>query len=105
MSKLGERAVVLGASMAGLVAARVLSEFYRTVTLVERDMLPDNAAQRRGVPQGRHVYGLFSGGSSRLRSRAGMVGNDDPFVRSPTALSFTPISVRDCAPRNRPAQG
>jgi hypothetical protein len=53
MNKLGERAVVLGASMAGLLAARVLSEFYGTVTLVERDGSPDAPAQRRGVPQGR----------------------------------------------------
>jgi len=66
MSKLGERAVVLGASMAGLLAARVLSKFYCTVTLVERDELPDAPAQRRGVPQGRHVHALFSGGSLAL---------------------------------------
>ena len=38
--------------MAGLLAARVLSEFYGTVTLVERDGSPDAPAQRRGVPQG-----------------------------------------------------
>jgi 2-polyprenyl-6-methoxyphenol hydroxylase-like FAD-dependent oxidoreductase len=66
VSKLGEQAVVLGAGMAGLLAARVLSEFYGTVTLVERDVLPDGAAQRRGVPQGRHVHALFSGGSHVL---------------------------------------
>jgi hypothetical protein len=39
--------------MAGLLAARVLSDFYEAVTLVERDRLPDGAEQRRGVPQGR----------------------------------------------------
>ena len=59
MNKLGERAVVLGASMAGLLAARVLSEFYGTVTLVERDVLPEAAAHRRGVPQGRHMHALL----------------------------------------------
>jgi len=64
--KLGERAVVLGASMAGLLAARVLSEFYETVTLVERDVLPEAVAQRRGVPQGRHMHALQSGGSHAL---------------------------------------
>lgn len=52
--------------MAGLLAARVLSEFYENVTLVERDRLPDVPAQRRGVPQGRHVHGLFCGGSQEL---------------------------------------
>ena len=33
---LGERAVVLGASMGGLLAARVLADFFRTVTVIER---------------------------------------------------------------------
>lgn len=66
MSKLGERAVVCGAGMGGLFAARVLSEFYGTVTLVERDQLSDNADQRRGVPQGRHFHSLLSRGSKEL---------------------------------------
>lgn len=51
MSALGERAVVFGTGMAGLIAARVVSEFYGAVTVVERDVLPDGCAQRRGVPQ------------------------------------------------------
>ncbi len=58
--KIGEHAVVLGASMAGLLAARVLSDFYRTVTLVERDVLPDDPVNRRGVPQGRQPHILLS---------------------------------------------
>jgi len=66
MSALGDRAVVLGAGMAGLLAARVLSEFYGTVTLVERDVLPDAPAQRRGVPHGRHLHALSSSGSHAL---------------------------------------
>ena len=55
----GAHAVVLGASMAGLLAARVLAEFYESVTVVERDELPDAAANRKGVPQGRHAHGLL----------------------------------------------
>jgi glycine/D-amino acid oxidase-like deaminating enzyme len=43
-------AVVLGAGMAGLITARVLSEAYDTVTVVDRDPLPDAAVPRRGVP-------------------------------------------------------
>lgn len=61
-----EGAVVCGASMAGLLAARVLSEFYESVTVVERDVLPENAAQRRGVAPGRHLQMLLSPGSSYL---------------------------------------
>jgi 2-polyprenyl-6-methoxyphenol hydroxylase-like FAD-dependent oxidoreductase len=66
MSKLGQRAIVCGASMAGLLAARVLSDFYEAVTLVERDRLPDGPEQRRGVPQGRHLHALLSAGSKAL---------------------------------------
>src|SRR5690242_2360579 len=59
MPVLGERAIVLGASMAGLCAARVLADFFQTVTVVDRDELPDDPANRRGVPQGRHVHALL----------------------------------------------
>ncbi|MGC2655764.1 MAG: 2-polyprenyl-6-methoxyphenol hydroxylase-like oxidoreductase [Mycobacterium sp.] len=66
MAKLGEHAVVLGASMGGLFAARVLADFYDRVTIVERDVLPDEPANRRGVPQGRHVHALLGRGSQVL---------------------------------------
>jgi 2-polyprenyl-6-methoxyphenol hydroxylase-like FAD-dependent oxidoreductase len=66
MAKLGQHAVVLGASMGGLVAARVLADFYDRVTVVERDVLPHDAANRRGVPQGRHVHALLGRGSAVL---------------------------------------
>jgi 2-polyprenyl-6-methoxyphenol hydroxylase-like FAD-dependent oxidoreductase len=66
MPVLGERAVVLGASMGGLLAARVLVDFYRTVTVVERDVLPDDPANRRGVPQGWHFHGLLARGAQIL---------------------------------------
>lgn len=66
MPMLGERAVVLGASMGGLVAARVLADFFETVTVVERDALPDNAGVRRGVPQARHLHVLLLRGAQIL---------------------------------------
>ena len=66
VAKIGGHAVVLGASMSGLLAARVLSDFYRTVTIVERDVLPSGSAQRRGVPQGQHVHALWPLGSQIL---------------------------------------
>ena len=66
MSRLGERAIVLGASMGGLLTARVLADYFRTVTVVERDELPDDPANRRGVPQGRHVHTLLPGGARIL---------------------------------------
>ena len=66
MAVLGEHAVVLGASMSGLLAARALADSYRTVTVVERDVLPDDPANRRGVPQGRHVHALLARGAHIL---------------------------------------
>ncbi|MGW6290657.1 FAD-dependent oxidoreductase [Streptomyces sp. NPDC055107] len=58
----GERAVVLGAGMAGLFAARVLSDAYTTVTVVDRDTLTGPMEPRRGAPQGRQVHGLLARG-------------------------------------------
>ncbi len=55
-------AVVLGAGMAGLFAARVLSEQYARVTLIDRDPLPAGPGVRRGVPQARHVHGFQARG-------------------------------------------
>lgn len=57
-----ERGVVLGASMGGLLAARVLADACGQVTVVERDWLTGTGQDRRGVPQGRHAHGLLSSG-------------------------------------------
>jgi flavin-dependent dehydrogenase len=55
-------AVVLGSSMAGLLAARVLADHFERVTLVERDHLPDTPEYRVGVPQARHAHVLLTRG-------------------------------------------
>jgi flavin-dependent dehydrogenase len=57
-----EHAIVIGGSMAGLLAARVLSDHFERVTIVERDRFPDGAGARRGVPQGRHAHALLPRG-------------------------------------------
>jgi 2-polyprenyl-6-methoxyphenol hydroxylase-like FAD-dependent oxidoreductase len=62
----GQHAVVIGGSMAGLLATRVLSEHFAQVTLVERDRLPQRAEPRKGVPQGRHIHGLLIRGEQIL---------------------------------------
>jgi 2-polyprenyl-6-methoxyphenol hydroxylase-like FAD-dependent oxidoreductase len=59
-------AVVIGASMGGLLAARVLAGSYDRVTVLDRDHLPPVGAQRTGVPQGRHAHGLLARGRSAL---------------------------------------
>ena len=57
-----DHAVVVGSGMGGLLAARVLSESFGEVTVVERDAVPLDAKPRRGVPQGRHVHGFQARG-------------------------------------------
>lgn len=64
--RVGERAVVLGGSMAGLLAARVLADAYTEVVVIDRDRLIGVTTARRGVPQGRHVHGLLARGQQIL---------------------------------------
>jgi 2-polyprenyl-6-methoxyphenol hydroxylase-like FAD-dependent oxidoreductase len=58
----GEHAVVVGASIAGLLAARVLSDAYERVTIVERDRLPRVGEGRKAVPQGSHAHVMLASG-------------------------------------------
>jgi 2-polyprenyl-6-methoxyphenol hydroxylase-like FAD-dependent oxidoreductase len=55
-------AVVIGGSMAGLLAARVLVNHFTRVTIVERDVFPQAAEARSGVPQSKHLHGLLKRG-------------------------------------------
>jgi 2-polyprenyl-6-methoxyphenol hydroxylase-like FAD-dependent oxidoreductase len=59
-------AVVAGAGMAGLLAARVLSDCFEEVTLVERDSLSDTPVPRKGVPQANHIHNLHEAGRRTL---------------------------------------
>ncbi len=68
MGRNGEHAVVIGASIGGLCAARVLSDFFDRVTVYERDDLPAQPANRAAVPQGRHVHLLMARGAKELES-------------------------------------
>ncbi|WP_404384578.1 hypothetical protein LL946_02825 [Knoellia locipacati] len=65
-SLVGDRAVVLGASIAGLVATRALADLFAEVVVVERDELGVTGSPRRGVPQGRHIHGLMARGQEVL---------------------------------------
>lgn len=59
-------AVVVGGSIAGLLAAHVLTEHADRVTVVERDSFPSGPAARPGLPHGRHVHVLLEGGQIAL---------------------------------------
>ena len=58
----GDRAVVVGGSIAGLLAARVLADSFASVTIIETDKLPENPEVRRGVAQSTQPHVLFARG-------------------------------------------
>ncbi len=81
-----DRALVIGSSIAGLLAAQALSEAYDEVVVLDRDELPYGPVARRGVPQVRHAHGLLAGGreameellpglTADLAAAGGMVGD------------------------------
>lgn len=63
-----DHAVVIGGSMAGLLTARVLSDHFEQVTLIEADKPHDGPEPRKGVPQGRHTHAVLSGGAEIIDS-------------------------------------
>src|SRR5687768_11601695 len=66
MRRIGEHAVVIGGSIAGLLAARALTDAYERVTVLDRDTVPDGFDGRRAIPQGRHAHALLPHGQACL---------------------------------------
>jgi pimeloyl-ACP methyl ester carboxylesterase/2-polyprenyl-6-methoxyphenol hydroxylase-like FAD-dependent oxidoreductase len=89
----GEHAVVIGASVAGLLAARVLAEAFENVTVVERDSLPKGDANRRAVPQGHHAHALIAGGQRALEEL--LPGFRDELIEAgaPTMSRFNDVNI------------
>ncbi|HEX5717600.1 MAG TPA: 2-polyprenyl-6-methoxyphenol hydroxylase-like oxidoreductase, partial [Thermoanaerobaculia bacterium] len=56
------QALVIGGSIGGMVAARILTDHYDEVVLVERDYLPAGSENRPGVPHARHLHFLLKRG-------------------------------------------
>ena len=61
-------AVVIGASVAGLLAARALAECFERVTVLERETLPAGPEPRKGVPQGHHIHLLLRSGADAIET-------------------------------------
>ncbi|HEX5058877.1 MAG TPA: hypothetical protein VFV99_05925 [Kofleriaceae bacterium] len=81
-----ERAVVMGGSMAGLLAARVLAEYASEVVIVDRDQFPVQPEFRSGVPQARHAHALLrypgTEGERKFAHRLAYAYMDRLFIRS-----------------------
>jgi 2-polyprenyl-6-methoxyphenol hydroxylase-like FAD-dependent oxidoreductase len=106
---LGKLAVVIGGSIAGMTAARVLADYFDQVTVLERDVVELQPVVHKSVPQGNHLHALMLGGQQVLSSlypgftdrllRLGAVrfrfGLEAAFF-FPSGRAFTPTgSVRD----------
>jgi flavin-dependent dehydrogenase len=83
-----EHAVVIGGSLAGMLAARVLTGHFDRVTIVERDRFPETPDLRAGVPQGHHLHVLWSRGREIIeelfpRFQAEMRAAGAPEIRVP----------------------
>jgi 2-polyprenyl-6-methoxyphenol hydroxylase-like FAD-dependent oxidoreductase len=89
-----KHAVVIGASLGGMCAARVLSDVAERVTVYERDALPDGPANRTAVPQGRHVHLLMARGAQEFEALYpglldGMVADGVPVLENrPDCIHF-----------------
>ena len=62
MASIAKRCIVGGSGIAGLMAARVASDFFDEVILLDRDSIPDSPHTRDGVPQGSHFHAILPGG-------------------------------------------
>lgn len=100
---LGQRAVVLGASIAGLLAARALAGRFAEVLLLERDELPLGAIPRKGTPQAIHPHGLLAKGREVLESL--FPGFTESLVRQGAILSARPEHLLLVAGGRRFARG
>jgi 2-polyprenyl-6-methoxyphenol hydroxylase-like FAD-dependent oxidoreductase len=63
---IGRHAIVVGAGMGGLAAAKALSSSFETVTVLERDALASEPIARTGTPQARQIHVLLRGGLDAL---------------------------------------
>lgn len=63
-----DHGMVIGAGIAGLFAARVLSDFFARVTVFGRDDHPSTPSCRATVPQDRHLHLLMARGAVELGS-------------------------------------
>src|SRR5262245_32008858 len=84
-----KRAIVMGASVAGLWTARALSDYFEEVVLIERDKLPEGPEFRSGVPQVRQFHTLLLSGLQQMR--IWFPGLDEELIAA-GAVPYDPIN-------------
>ena len=90
------RVLVIGNSIAGLLAARALADYAERVTLIDRDRIPDEPQHRAGVPQGRHIHVVLTAGQRAMEALL-------PPLPASTALPPERVAAR--GPRKRGRAG
>lgn len=60
--------MVAGGSIAGLITARVLSEYFDQVVVLDQDKIEDRPVVHKSVPQGHHLHALLQGGLRAVSS-------------------------------------
>ena len=108
MKQIGQHAIVIGASMGGLLAARALSDYFGNVTILERDAFPSSDIPRKGVPQGHHAHGLLARGGEVIEAffpgwtgevvasggRCGDISGDTVWIGHGVTLNTVPGSLK-----------
>ena len=90
--RIGKRAIVIGAGIGGLSAARALVNSFEEILVLEREVLSPVIAPRAGIPQGRHPHSLLPGGVHAL---------SELFDRFPELLRDAGANVTDFGKRMR----
>ena len=91
----GRHALVIGGSIGGLLAARVLSDYFERVTIVDRDTFPTTPDHRKGVPQSYHAHALLASGQVILKGLFPDIMDDlrrDGALSAFNAIPFTLVS-------------
>lgn len=89
----GHHALVIGGSIAGLLATRVLADYFDTVTIIDRDVFPITPDHRKGVPQSHHAHGLLATGRYIIEQLFPGIMNDLAADGATSASNIVPISI------------
>lgn len=89
----GHHALVIGGSIAGLLAARVLADYFDTVTIIDRDTFPLTPDHRKGVPQSQHAHGLLPTGRYIIEQLFPGIMNDLLADGATTASNTVPLAI------------
>ena len=95
-SWLGEHAVVIGGSIAGLVSARILADYFNRVTILERDHIEPRPALHKSTPQASHLHAVQIGG---LQILSGLYPG---FCEKLCAMGAVPLRLTKDFPVYRP---